>query len=132
MSRFTLTPTDLDALSGLIDARARTLRDEITAGLRQSDDPEAVRLANHFEETDDAAVASLELATDIAAIERDVRELAALERARTRLAQGGYGECVDCQDAIPLARLYAQPAAERCLSCQNTFERTAGIAPPRL
>lgn len=130
MSSSVLTAADRQTLAELIEARAAALRAEISAALRQADDPKALQLANHFEETDDAAVAMLELATDIAAVERDVRELVALERARTRLAAGTYGECIDCHDAIPRARLQVQLAAERCLPCQNLFERASGAAPP--
>ncbi|MGD9601727.1 MAG: TraR/DksA family transcriptional regulator [Gammaproteobacteria bacterium] len=133
MTASLLTDQDRAELAGAIETRMATLRAEIVAGLRQSDDPSVLQLANHFEETDDAAVASLELATEIAAVERDVQELAALERARERLRAGSYGTCADCGTAIPLARLRAQPSALRCLTCQNAAERASGAhAPPRL
>lgn len=30
--------------------------------------------------------------------------------------------CIDCESAIPAARLKAQPNATRCTDCQNNFE----------
>jgi len=133
MTQSPLSEAERAALAQTIEQRMTALRREIAAGLRQADDPQALQLANHFEETDDAAVAYLELATEIAAVERDVQELSALEQARTRLRTGGYGVCADCGDAIPLPRLQVQPAALRCLPCQNAFERASGAgAPPRL
>ena len=36
---------------------------------------------------------------------------------------GGYGECVDCGNAIPYPRLAAYPAAKRCVACQEKAER---------
>jgi RNA polymerase-binding transcription factor DksA len=35
-----------------------------------------------------------------------------------------YGSCVDCGAEIELARLRAEPAAERCVDCQEAYERT--------
>ncbi|WP_432257342.1 TraR/DksA family transcriptional regulator [Cupriavidus sp. TMH.W2] len=33
------------------------------------------------------------------------------------------GVCIDCQQAIPFARLQAYPAAMRCTACQNLHEQ---------
>ena len=58
--------------------------------------------------------------------------LADLQRCRAalqRLDDGVYGDCADCEQAIPLARLMVQPEAERCAPCQSAWERrhpTAG------
>lgn len=59
---------------------------------------------------------------------RDATELADIEAALQRMDAGGYGECVDCGIDIPPARLQAQPAAVRCVACQQKFE--ASSAPP--
>ncbi len=37
--------------------------------------------------------------------------------ALTRIDNGTYGTCANCGDAIPLARLEAQPTATRCIKC---------------
>jgi RNA polymerase-binding protein DksA len=57
-----------------------------------------------------------------AEVERDRNELRQIEAAFQRLAQGHYGQCADCGDAIDAARLAAQPAATRCLTCQQQRE----------
>jgi RNA polymerase-binding transcription factor len=44
-------------------------------------------------------------------------EMAALDRATSRLAAGTYGRCVNCGSAIPDPRLEALPGAETCLDC---------------
>lgn len=44
-------------------------------------------------------------------------EIAALDRAASRLRAGGYGRCLNCGCEIPDARLEALPAAETCLDC---------------
>lgn len=59
---------------------------------------------------------------------RDAAELADIDTALQRIAAGGYGECTDCGIDIPPARLQAQPAAARCVACQQKLEASA--APP--
>lgn len=44
-------------------------------------------------------------------------ELAQIAAALTRMEQGEYGVCARCGEAIPVARLWAVPYADRCVSC---------------
>ena len=44
-------------------------------------------------------------------------ELVALEAAAGRLADGTYGRCVVCGEAIMLERLQAMPATTVCVGC---------------
>lgn len=62
-------------------------------------------------------------------VERDRLELRAIEEARSRIAQGTYGECADCGDDIAFERLRAQPIASRCLECQAIYERNHDVTP---
>lgn len=59
-----------------------------------------------------------------AEVERDRDELRQIEAAFQRLAQGRYGECADCGVTIDAGRLLAQPAATRCIACQQQREHT--------
>jgi RNA polymerase-binding protein DksA len=127
VERGRLDPAALASLRAAMQIRIEALRAEISSALRQSGDPESMRLANHLDETDDEAVADLETGTEIAAIERDAKELAALEAARRRLDSGEYGDCRDCGSAIPLERLRIEPAAERCVGCQSRFEQRHAV-----
>jgi len=49
-------------------------------------------------------------------------QLADIDAARARLADGTYGMCLDCGNDIPFARLQAYPAAKRCVECQRKYE----------
>jgi len=49
-------------------------------------------------------------------------ELQAIDAALVRLAQPGYGRCIDCAAAIPFDRLQRQPQALRCVGCQSAAE----------
>jgi len=54
----------------------------------------------------------------------DLREqLAAVQRAEQRLADGTYGLSIESGEPIPDARLEAQPTAERTVEEQSRYER---------
>jgi RNA polymerase-binding transcription factor DksA len=55
---------------------------------------------------------------------RHIRELREIEAARSRMSEGGYGECERCGADIALERLRAFPAARRCVACQSQHEKT--------
>lgn len=87
------------------------------------------RLAGEAPDNGDASVADTIIDTTQAAIGRDLDELRAIATALQRLDEPDYGLCIDCGVPIPLARLEAQPTAQRCLRCQALYEHNhAGIA----
>jgi len=45
--------------------------------------------------------------------------LAEIEAAQQRLADGGYGRCVDCSGPVPIERLEVLPYVARCLACDR-------------
>ncbi|MFO1323876.1 MAG: TraR/DksA family transcriptional regulator [Burkholderiales bacterium] len=128
----TLTAAERGSLGKLLETRRRVLRAELTAKLNAQDNPALLGLRNRMEETDDWAVADLETALDVAEVSRDAAELREVEIAQGRLADGTYGECVDCGAAIPYARLAANPSAARCIACQEKLEAHQRRGPPTL
>lgn len=64
---------------------------------------------------------------DAARVERAALELEEVVYARARLHDHSFGLCTDCEDPIPLARLRALPAANRCAECQARLERRRDI-----
>ena len=75
-----------------------------TANLDDEHDPEGATVA--FERTQVAAL-----------IEQARGQLAELDDAEDRLRRGIYGVCEQCGQPIAAARLAAQPAARRCITC---------------
>ena len=118
-----LTAVQRSALESALQARQRELRADVAAKLKTQEDPRLVGLRNRMEDTDDWAAADAMAAQDIALVSRDLSELANVEQALARVADGSYGECVDCTNLIPYERLAAYPAARRCVSCQEIQER---------
>jgi DnaK suppressor protein len=125
-----LAPAARAAIGEQLTRRQRELRAEIEKQLRTQDDPGLVGMRNRMEDTDDWAVADMMAHQDIALVSRDLTELAEVEAALARLADGTYGECMDCGMPIPPARLTAYPTARRCVACQEVAEsarrRTGG------
>ena len=120
----TLTIEQREALERALKERSVVLRAEITAALRQKDTPETLHLANRLEESGDEVLADLELSLDIAAVERDMGELRRVSQALGRIHSPEYGVCNDCDADIPFARLQAEPAALRCVTCQERHEHS--------
>lgn len=50
---------------------------------------------------------------------RGRQELDAIAAALDRMRSGSYGSCVRCGEAIPEARLRAQPEAIDCIGCRE-------------
>ncbi len=80
--------------------------------------------AEHDVRASDArAQATTEINEEFAMNEHETAELAAIDAALERLAQGLYGQCSDCGVDIPLERLQAYPMALRCIGCQTQAEK---------
>ena len=79
--------------------------------------------AEHFAHSEDSD-AQVNTARDLefALNEHETAELAAIDAALTRLSDGTYGQCVDCDATIPEARLNVAPEAARCIHCQEKAE----------
>lgn len=71
----------------------------------------------------DAAVEESIASIDNAQAANAAKELAQVQAALGRIADGTYGECIDCADPIDLRRLAALPATPYCAPCQSVHER---------
>ncbi len=115
-----LTEVQQHQLIALMDEQEVRLR-------RQLSELEAVPPADApaMEPYEEADLADLEAAERAADMMRNHyrTELAQIAVARERLAEGRYGQCVDCGEAIPFLRLQAQPTAQCCVACQRKRER---------
>lgn len=87
---------------------------------------EDAELFRDLTRTGDGALAEAELERDLAGAEQVRGALAAIRAAEDRIATGEYGTCAECGRPIGFARLSAQPAALRCVACQESLEAGAG------
>lgn len=116
--------TPIPALKDSLQERERQLLQELATAQderEQAQDAEDLPRepdANQTRESSDREVRHAEHL-------RDQQELQAVRAALKRIAEGTYGECVDCGKAIALERLKASPAAMRCIACQTKAEAKA-------
>lgn len=121
-----MAPSELEALEQQLRTRYRQTLQEIRDELAHEGDTRPIDLLNH--EPGDSGDASLahELAElNVATLEHHIRDIRDIESAFTRMQDGSYGVCIDCGDAIAVARLHAYPTAKRCIDCQQAHERRA-------
>ena len=50
--------------------------------------------------------------------------LKSVQQAKSRIEDGSYGYCLDCDEPIAIARLRAYPDAHMCIGCQSASEGT--------
>lgn len=95
----------LEAMLAELTAR----REHIDADLAEPADADSEERA--VQQEDDAA-----LEGQAALVEQ---EIASVRRALGRIAEGTYGECASCGEAITAGRLEARPEAALCIDCAN-------------
>jgi len=118
----TLNEQQISHLRSILNEREKALRIDIRREVNGQDN--FAQLASDVPDDGDASFADLSIDLGNAAISRDLQELRAIEKARRRMAENTYGECVECETEIPYERLEVQPTAERCSICQNVYEKT--------
>ena len=59
---------------------------------------------------------------EFALIQMKAETLSKIDAALRRIGEGTYGECFECGDEIPEARLRALPFALRCRDCEESRE----------
>jgi len=117
-----LTAEQIDELRGAMRQRRELLRDEVLSQLQQLDEGPMTELAGQVHDSGEESIADLLADLSIKGLEQANKEIILIENALLRIARGTYGYCVDCEDEIAVERLKANPAAERCVPCQEKFE----------
>ncbi|MFO1273364.1 MAG: TraR/DksA C4-type zinc finger protein [Rubrivivax sp.] len=114
----------------LLESELRSRQRELDRQL--SDHQGGLSRAEHAREllnqdSDDISHREADREMDMALNDREVAELGAVSAALRRLAEGRYGMCADCDEAIAFDRLKAEPWALRCLACESRRERGARL-----
>jgi len=107
-----------------LDARERELRDAVAE--RRDELDSAVRVPDNTGDIADQAFGRVRAEVEQGLMERSLTELGEIAAVRERLANGTFGDCVDCGEPIAPARLAISPSARRCADCQTRHEKLAG------
>ena len=118
-----MKPEDLDALRQRLLNERQALMERI-AQQRGGAVGRVEAAAEQFAQSEDEHAQNItERDLAFAIDEHESAELNAIQAALVRVREGSYGECMDCGQAIALARLQANPEAERCVNCQTQLEQ---------
>lgn len=119
-----LNRQQLNDLKRQVNERCAVLTTEVHADAARAREDIADTVAVAGMDRGEAAVANQIADLDQAELSRDLEELRQMQAALARFDSGTFGQCIDCLRGIDYARLYAQPAALRCLDCQRIHEHT--------
>lgn len=119
MAQFALTSTQIDDLKLLLQDRERQLNTTLDAELHIEDPAYASITAGSDA---DWTTADVDADTLITTAARHSLALNDTSAALKKVADGQYGACESCGEAIGYTRLLAYPSARRCLRCQTQFE----------
>jgi DnaK suppressor protein len=98
-------------------ARARAALDDLEAEYSALADPENVVLDD--EHDSEGSTVGFERARVAGLLDRSRRQVADLQAAVRRAADGSYGYCASCGREIGTERLSALPATEVCIGCAH-------------
>lgn len=112
-----LLRTELLRRQQVLDSR---LVEHPPAALRSEHDHEVLS-----QDADVPASREEERAIDLALTDIEKGELAEIAAALRRLDEGTFGLCADCESEIPFGCLQAEPAALRCVLCEELREKAA-------
>jgi RNA polymerase-binding transcription factor DksA len=124
-----LTERQAQQLAKQIEERRNVLLAELREDAERTREQPYSEHAGAAPDSGDESVATLIADLEQADVTRDLDEFRALEAARARMRDGGYGICVDCGTDIEFERLKVFPAAPRCRQCQERHEKTFGGNP---
>jgi len=119
-----LTDSQLREFKVQLKERFCDVREEIREELLRSDDQHFIDLAGQVHDLEEESVAALLVDLNLAIIDLHVEEVRDIDASLIRIAQGGYGKCLDCGNDIAVQRLCAYITAKRCTQCQTAYERT--------
>jgi RNA polymerase-binding transcription factor DksA len=103
----------------LLSAVSRLRQMDGAVALEEAPGPIGSADGDEFDEAQEIVRREIGFATRELLIERVYR----LQSALDRLRDGGYGTCVECEEAIAPARLRALPEVQTCVRCQDRLER---------
>jgi DnaK suppressor protein len=124
------SPPPRDAAGLLQAARATTLR-QIAGLTGQFEELVAASVGSNADDEHDpeGATIAFERSQLDSLVRRARAQLAEIDAAEDRLAQGRYGLCETCRLPIALGRLEARPTARTCIACASDGARRPRRSP---
>jgi len=112
-----VTSEELDRFESILSARVAELEDKA----RRRDRILVERSPDQLDEIQQAAERSLAVSN----LDRDCTELRLARAALSRIRDGSFGTCQECEGDIHPKRLAAMPWAVLCIRCQEAADRNS-------
>lgn len=113
---------DIDAFRTKLSVRQEELRCAIDEELIHENREDYTDIIGEVRDTGDEAFADMIADLNIASLNKLLEEFQDIDATISRIRQGTFGICTDCDDNIDVARLLAYPTAKRCIRCQQRRE----------
>lgn len=117
-----LSHEQLAELRQKIEVERNRLRQDIREELTRTGDEQHAALAGEVHDAGEESVADMLTEINAAVLGNSIKALREVEAAQQRLLDGNYGCCEECGEAIPFARLQANPEAKLCIADQERYE----------
>jgi len=113
----------------MLEKRYRELSSQIKGSIRdgRTQDVNADVKATLINDSSEVPGGTVEGEIDLALTQLRAETLQRVAAALSRLEEGNYGRCAECEGEIPEARLKAMPFAIRCLECESAKEEAARV-----
>lgn len=120
-----LTKRQINDIRSALQSRREALLGQMRDASEQSGQTQFTEVLGRASgDSSDEALAVTMGDLSAARMDHEVRQLREMDAAMARMDSADFGLCVDCGVAIPAARLVANPAALRCVACQEVHEKT--------
>jgi RNA polymerase-binding transcription factor DksA len=110
------TDEQLIQLKAALHKRYLDLQEEVRNELAHTQDVHDFETAEYLNNIPDDI--------DTALVDRQINEMRELEMSMKHLSELEFGECIDCGNEIGFERLLVYPSAQRCVRCQNQYEKS--------
>ena len=109
-----------DELKAMLETRRRELVREVRVKIRDAR-ADSILERDVLDQGESSEV-EIQDAIGFALIQMKAETLDKIDAALQRLAEGTYGDCVECGAEIAASRLWALPVAVRCRDCEEARE----------
>ena len=118
MNRSEYTPKELQEIRTILEERLDSLAHHVDDIARELKDHNP----GNFADEGESASHNFEQAFEMRIRERELKLIRKVKAALSRLDDGSYGSCTECEQWISHERLKARPVAELCIECKEEQE----------
>lgn len=107
----TLSPTQKQELKNKLETQLKEWRKPPLSPLERDD----------CMSENDMVARLTEFRTEASLYQKSTKQLNEIQSALRRFENGSYGMCAECEEEIPVKRLFAIPTAIFCIRCQCLY-----------